>query len=352
MPSTARDRRTPVRLAIVGAGTIGRVHLERMRASDDVEIVGIVDPSPATARIADEFATTCCSSIASLMADQRPDGVIVATPTEHHLAPVLELLDAGAHVLVEKPIAATVDEAEQMIARAEANRRQVLVGHHRRYYPLLRKTREWIACGNIGRLIALHAHWTLKKPDSYFAADWRKKRAAGPVLTNLIHEMDTLRFICGEIRSISAELSDRVHNFEKEDAAALVLTFESGAIGTVLISDGTPAPWAWELATGENPDFPAVGENTHRFSGTRASLEFPNLVLWKHGGAGLGWHDIMEREVLPCEKADPYARQIAHFCAVVRGEEEPLVPARDAARTLAAVAAVFDAARSGTRILV
>jgi predicted dehydrogenase len=280
-----------------------------------------------------------------------PDGVIVCTPTELHLDPTLAALDAGAHVLVEKPIAATAAEARQIVAKAAETGRQVLVGHHRRYYPLLARAREIVEGGGLGRLITVHGHWTLKKDDAYYASDWRKRRAAGPVLTNLIHEIDTLRFICGEIRSISAEVTNAVRGFEKEDAAALAMTFESGAIGTFMLSDGTPSPWAWELATGENPAFAASRCNTHRLTGTAAALDFPGLVLWTPTSQSEGWRKPIQSRPVEYAAADAYERQCAHFCAVIRGDEAPVITAEDGARTLAATLAVFDAAESGRRVM-
>ena len=281
----------------------------------------------------------------------RPDGVVVATPTEYHLEPVLSALATGAHVLVEKPIAATDAEAEQIVAAADAAGRHVLTGHHRRYYPVLARAREIIVAGEIGDLITVHGHWTvLKEGRGYWDPDWRKRRGAGPVLTNLIHEFDTLRFVCGEIASVQAEMTSRVRGWEKEDAAAITLTFANGALGTFVLSDGTPSPWAWELATGENPAFPPAFRNTHRLTGTAGALEFPDLALWRQT-EGVGWNHPIARHPVPVKGTDAYARQCAHFCAVIRGNEAPIISAEDGARTLRAVTAVFEAAETGRRVV-
>ena len=349
MAASSNDAPAPVRLAVIGAGVIGKKHLSTIAASPGAEIAAIADPVAGAQATAAEYGVPFFQDNAAMLDQVRPDGAVVATPTEVHLAPTIAALEAGAHVLVEKPIAATEAEAAEIVAKSKAVGRHVLVGHHRRYYPVLQRTREILVGGEIGALVTVHGHWTLQKPDPYYAPDWRKRRAAGPVLTNLIHEFDTLRFVCGEIASVQAAMSNAVHGWEKEDAAAIVVTFASGAIGTFTLSDASPSPWAWELATGENPAFPPAWRNTHRFTGTTGALEFPDLALWRHTG-GEGWNHPLERQAIPFERAEAYARQCAHFCAVIRGEEVPLIDAEDGARTLAATAAVFTAAETGRRV--
>jgi predicted dehydrogenase len=351
MATSPNDAPAPVRLAVIGAGVIGRKHLEKIAAESAAELVAIADPAPGAAELAAQYSVPLFAGAEAMLRAEAPDGVIVATPTEYHLAPVLAALDHGTHVLVEKPIAAADAEAAQIVARAAAAGRHVLTGHHRRYYPVLARAREILAAGEIGDLVTVHGHWTvLKEGRGYWDPDWRKRRGAGPVLTNLIHEFDTLRFICGEIASVQAEITSRLRGWEKEDAAAITLTFANGALGTFVLSDGSPSPWAWELATGENPAFPPTFRNTHRLTGTAGAMEFPDLALWRQS-EGTGWHHAITRHAVPVETADAYARQCAHFCAVIRGEEAPIISAGDGARTLRAVTAVFEAAESGRRVV-
>lgn len=340
----------PVRLALIGAGLIGRKHLRTIAAQPGADLVALVDPAPAAVDLAAEQGVPCFADTGEMLAALAPDGVVVATPTPLHLDPVLAALEAGAHVLVEKPIAATDDEAARIIAAADRTGRQVLVGHHRRHYPVLTQARELLASGAIGDLVTVHGHWTvLKAGGDYWVADWRRYRAAGPVLVNLIHEFDTLRHVCGEITSVQAEMTNHVRGWEKEDAAVILVTFAGGAIGTFTLSDATPSPWAWEFATGENPDYPPSHRNTHRFTGTLGALEFPNLALWRQD-RGAGWQFPIRRQPVAVQRADAYARQCAHFCAVIRGRADPLISARDGARTLRAVTAVFEAAETGRRV--
>ena len=260
-------------------------------------------------------------------------------------------MDAGVHVLVEKPITPSLDEADEIIARSRVAHRHVLVGHHRRYYPVLHKAREMVRSGALGRLVAISGQWNVRKNVAYFEPEWRKKRDAGPILTNLVHEIDSLRFICGDMSSISAETSCDILGYEKEDAAAFIIRFENGALGSFILSDQTPSPWAWEFATGENPAMPRSAQNACRFMGTKAALDFPNLTLWMHERGEPDWNHPMTAQMIDLDLGDAYAAQCSHFCAVIKSDEAPCITARDATKTLQATLAVFEAAQSGRRIV-
>lgn len=341
-----------VRLAIVGAGVIGKRHLAAIqRSAGRVELVGVADSAVTGKDVANDAGVPFFKDAESLMESLKPDGVIVATPTEHHLQPTLTALQGGAHVLVEKPIMPTLKQAAIVIAASADTGRQVLVGHHRRYYTQVHKARELVQDGTLGQLITVSGQWNMRKNESYYDPDWRHKWQAGPVVTNLIHDMDALRYICGDVVSISAETSNASLGFEKEDAAGLVMRFKSGALGTFVLSDQATSPWSWEYATGETAFFPKTGQNAVYFNGSKGALEFPNLVLWHHGNEPADWNHALRRQEIPCDLDDAFLSQIDHFCAVIRGEQLPRITARDATDTLKATLAVFESATTGKRIM-
>ena len=342
---------TSARLALIGAGRIGARHLETIAQVEEAELVAIADALPAAKAVADRYGTAFYHDYETMLTEAKPDGVIVATPTDLHLAPALAALESGAHLLIEKPITATLEEARLLTKRSYAAGRQVLVGHHRRYYPFVHKAREILRNGDLGQLVAVNGQWTLRKADSYFDQTWRQKREAGPILINFIHEIDCLRYICGEITSLSAELASTVRGHEKEETAAIIMRFENGALGTFLLSDSAASPWAWEFGFDENPEFPPAHQNACRFVGASASLEFPNLKIWRHEDTARGWNTPLRSEDRSCAPGDAYINQCRHFCNVISGEEAPRITAEDATRSLQATLAVFEAAESGQRVL-
>ena len=198
--------------------------------------------------------------------------------------------------------------------------------------------------------MAVSGQWTARKDDEYYVPVWRRDRKAGPILTNLIHEIDILRFICGDIASVSAEMTNHDQHFEKEDAVAISLKFANQAVGSFLLSDRTPSPWTWEMALGESEKFPKTGMNAIRFLGTEGALEFPNLVLWRHAEGNGNWHHEIRPEVIDAPFIDAYVAQCAHLRAVTRGLETPIIDALNGSRSLDATLAAARAATSGTRI--
>ena len=324
---------TTVKLAIVGMGMIGKRHLQAMKTLREAELIAIVDPAEQAKDIALSEGIRWFAKIEEMLAEVVPEGVIVSTPTEIHLAPTLSALEAGCHVLVEKPIAATLEEADKIQEKAKIIDRCVLVGHHRRYYEVMKNTKEIISSSVFGKLVGVNGQWTTRKDEKYFNPPWRKQSSSGPILINMIHEIDLLRNICGEISHVSGFVSGEFREHAKEDTVAITMWFENGALGTFLLSDATNSPWNWEHATGENVDFPFTGQNPYKFLGSKGCLEFPNLKFWKSNGLP-DWKNKLECEEIPQLREDPYVKQIAHFCKVILGLEVPLIDAYDGKKSL------------------
>ncbi|MEY2873589.1 MAG: hypothetical protein RLZZ373_960, partial [Pseudomonadota bacterium] len=209
---------TPTRIAVAGAGIIGRAHIDVLLNSSTCALAAIVDPSPGAQALAEQRGVPLFASLAALIVADRPDAVVLATPNALHVPQALACLEAKLPVLVEKPIAPTVAEAETLARRAEASGIPVLVGHHRAHSPIMAKAREVIASGQLGRLVGVMGSATFYKPDHYFAdGPWRREPGGGPILINLIHEVHNLRMLCGEIVAVQAFSSNAVRGFAVED---------------------------------------------------------------------------------------------------------------------------------------
>ncbi len=342
----------PVRLAILGLGPIGRRHLQAIADVPSCEAVAVVDPAEDSQAVADAWGLPRYAGIEAMLDEAAPDGVINATPNTQHLPLSLACIGRGIPVLVEKPIADTLAAAEAIADASEAAEVPVLVGHHRRHNPVVQKAREVVQAGTLGRLTAVSATWLAHKPDDYFETAWRREPGGGPVLINLIHDIDSLRFICGEIAAVQAMTSSAARGFAVEDTAALLLRFESGALATVMLSDTVSAPWSWELTSGEQTSYtyPRTGEDSYLLAGTEASLAVPSLRLWRHEGPP-DWQSALPETRIEVEEEDPITRQAAHFADVIRGRAEPLITARDATRTLEVSLAVARAATASGEVV-
>jgi predicted dehydrogenase len=250
---------------------------------------------------------------------------------------------------VEKPVADTVAEG---LALAEAARRAdvpVLVGHHRRHNPVIQKARSLIRQEALGRIVAVNVLATFLKPDAYFRPAWRRSSSGGPVLINLIHEIDLIRFLFGEVSSLRAITSNAARGHEVEDTAGVVLGLASGAVATLTLADAAASPWSWDTASGENPSFPRSAEDSHYICGSGGSLALPSLKHWRYEGEP-GWHHLLSESRLAVDASSPYVEQARHFGAVVRREERPMIDALDATRTLRITLAIREAAASGGEV--
>ena len=338
-----------LRIAVIGAGYMGRKHLQYLAASADCRLAALVDPDPAAQRAAREHGVRHYRDAAALLVDDPIDGAIVAAPTGLHEEVGLRCIDAGVPALIEKPICATVESAERLNHAAEQAGVPLLVGHHRRYNPAAAAAKRLLDAGALGRLVGISAIWCMCKPDSYYAAAWRRQPGGGPVLTNLIHEIDLLRYLAGDIIEVAGFTANAVRGFATEDSAALTLRFAGGALASVVMSDCAPSPWSWEQASDESPQFPANEQNPIRFFGTDAALEFPRLTVWRYRGAK-SWTSPLDAAAVRVPGGDAFALQLAHFAAVIRDRATPIVTGREGQRTLAATLALFEAARTGRSV--
>jgi predicted dehydrogenase len=335
------------RIAVMGAGQVGRKHAERV--ARDAILVGIVDPAPAAAVLAQEFSTRVCRSLADLLMETRPDGVIVATPSNLHHEHGMACIEAGLPVLIEKPLATRIEDARELVRAADETSVPLLVGHHRRYNPIVGRAKAEIESGRLGRIVSVQTTCWLAKPVEYFDAAWRREPGAGPIYTNLVHDIDLLRALCGEVGTVQAITSNAIRGHAVEESAALLLEFENGAIGTMSVSDTAVAPWSWETTAGENTDFPKTGESCYRIAGTLSSISIPDLHVW-HQEGGRDWRIPFLSEVLPMVPKDPFALQVEHFSMVILQGTTPIVTGRDGLAALRIAVAAKEAAATGKKI--
>jgi predicted dehydrogenase len=340
------DPKAPVRIAVVGAGFIGRHHIEYLEGHSRFELIAVSDPSPEAAEYLSAKNVQHFADYRHMLESTRPEGVVVATPNALHEEVTVASLERGIPALVEKPIAHTLESAQRICAAHKRTGVPVLVGHHRRHNPLMRAAREFIRSGGIGKLVSVAAINLRRKPDAYYEAAWKRSRGGGPLLINGIHDLDCLRSLCGEIESVMAYTANRARGFEVEDSAAVTIRFENGAIGNLTLSDAVQAPWAWEITSGEEAQYPHQREDCYLLGGTDGSLAVPTLSHWKNEKGG-GRADPFIRKELFYVPANPWVEELLHFAAVVRREAEPVVSADDGTRTLAAVLAVAKSAETG-----
>lgn len=337
------------RLAVAGAGLIGKRHAQAIVASERADLTAVIDPAQPAREFANAYGVRWARSLDELFDRSDVDGVVLATPNQLHVTGALTCIEAGIPVLIEKPITSELDDARKIIATAEENNVAIAVGHHRRHNPLVARAKEIIDRGDLGTISTVHGNTWFYKPDDYFEAGWRRTKGAGPVYLNLIHDIDLFHHFLGPVSSVQAMESNFVRGNEVEDTAVILLRFLSGALATLNVCDTAVAPWSWELTARENPAYPATGQDCYWIGGTEGSLSLPNLALWSNAGSKSWWEPISStKHVFGFD--DPLICQAEQFAAVILDHTEPLVTGRDGLAALEVVEAIKSAAATGQLI--
>lgn len=334
-----------VSIAVVGAGLVGMRHIAAIKTCSETRLAAVVEPNLLPKKQSD-IGAPCYASLEEMFAHVTPDGVVLSTPSPMHYDGALMCIHHGCPVLVEKPMTVSVAQSWELVETAAKAGIPLLVGHHRRHNPLIQEAAKLITKGVLGDVRTCQTTCWFYKPDDYFdQAVWRKKNGAGPISVNLVHDVDLMRYFCGEVVGVQAQTTPSVRGFENEDLAAAILRFKNGAIGTVTVSDSVVAPWSWELTAQEYPIYPVTSESCYRIAGSQGALSIPDMVLWRHTEKKSWWEPISSTLVAH-DTSDPLLNQIAHFTAVIRNEAEPIVSGEEGAKTMQVIEAIQDAAQT------
>ena len=336
-----------VNLGLLGVGLIGKRHAEIILKYKDAKLVAVADPDPSAEKYAKEIGVSYFKSLSEMLSSSSLDGVIIATPNNLHVEHGIECIKKNIPSLIEKPLASTAQDATIISKASEDSGVPVLVGHHRRHNPIIKAAKKIVDSGEIGDVRSFHANCWLFKPDEYFEESvWRTKKGAGPVSVNLVHDIDLLRYICGEVVSVQAQTIKSRRGHENEDVASVLLRFDTDIVGTISVSDTIVSPWSWELTAKENPAYPPTSESCYLFGGDHGSLSVPDLTIWKNKEKR-GWWEPIHSSKHSIITTDPLMNQIDHFCSIIKGNNAPLVSAEEGLQNLKVLEGIYESAESG-----
>jgi predicted dehydrogenase len=322
--------------------------------SGTVTLSALVDPAPAAIDIAAKAGVPLYASIEELLAKDKPDGIVLATPNQLHVPHAMLCIAAQLPMLLEKPIASTVAEAQSLVQAVTKAQARVLIGHHRAHSPITARALEVVQSGKLGKLVSMTGSAQFFKPDHYYTdAPWRRELGAGPILLNMIHEVHNLRMLCGDIVAVQAFASNAVRGFAVEDTVAINLRFANGVLGTFMLSDTAATARSWEQTSQENKAYPSYDdEDCYAITGTHGSLSIPTMRIKSYANdEDRSWWKPFEQSVAGMTRDDPIKLQMEHFGAVVRGEAAPLVSAQDGLNNLRVTEAIVQAAKTGQTVL-
>jgi predicted dehydrogenase len=325
-----------VRVALVGAGQMGRHHARVISESEKAQLSAIVDPDTSASWLSALAQTPRFRSVEELIAADPPDIAIVAIPTEAHADATSALLEAGVHVLVEKPISGTTDEAEEMIELASRHNRTLAVGHVERFNPAVRALRDRLRTNDLGRVFQVHTRRLSPFPS--------RVGDTGVAFDLATHDLDLMCELAGRPVRLSAE-SDRKAHRSHEDLLAAIIRFETGVIGLLEANWLTPTKVRQLTVTGERGTFVVDYLNQHLtlYENAHESESWSTLDIFD----GVTEGDVV-RFAIP--RVEPLRAQFDALLATVDGEDVEYVDGAAGLRALRLALAVVQAGSSGESI--
>ncbi|HEU4571757.1 MAG TPA: Gfo/Idh/MocA family oxidoreductase [Candidatus Limnocylindrales bacterium] len=324
-------------VGLAGLGSMGRNHLRLLSSRGDARLTAVADPVPAA--LAAATAQTGAQGFAeplAMIAEAELDALVIAAPTTAHVPLALAAIERGVAVLVEKPLAATTDEAMRIVSAARQTGVPVQVGHVERFNP---------AVLELGRLIGEGWLSTVYSIASRRAGPFPARiRDVGVTVDLATHDADILSWIAGERPArVYGETAQRIHA-TNEDLLFGLLHFPSGATGMLDVNWLTPAKRRQLLVVGEEGMF-ELDYLTQRLTFTRATdTTNPRLIK--------GYAPTFEGEVieLPVDSAEPLASELDAFLGIVRDGGRPVVDAEDGLWAVAIATSLLDAAGTGRSV--
>ncbi|MFC4101976.1 Gfo/Idh/MocA family protein [Paenibacillus xanthanilyticus] len=320
-----------MKVAVLGCGGLGHVHARAYAGIEGVELTAVCDIDAGQAhRLAEELGVAAYADFDVMLGEAEFDVVSIAVPSWLHHAYAVQAARAGKHVVCEKPIALTAEDAREMIEVCEANGVRLFIGHVVRFSPDYVQLKRALDNGAIGSPGVAHASRKGEHPAATHPWYADEAKSGGVIVDFMIHDLDFLRWSFGEVARVFA----MVRHDEHLEYALVTLEFESGAVANVEAYWGYPGPFQTkaELAGSggivQASSLDSSSIRVHRKASASESGPFDAIP----GSPGF---------------QTPYELELRHFIACIRGEVQPIVTAEDALQALEIALAAKESSRIG-----
>ncbi|MDA2806859.1 Gfo/Idh/MocA family protein [Nocardiopsis suaedae] len=349
-------------IGIIGCGSIGGF-LGRLLSRRDPELaararlVGVAARDAASAGPLAAELGCAPHSTAGLLARADVDAVVVCTPSGTHAGIGEAALEAGKHVLVEKPVDVSPEAAERLVTAARRKGAVLGVVSQHRFDPAVRLARSAIEAGELGRLTSVMIDVPWWRSQSYYSSGtWRGTwdlDGGGALMNQAVHAVDVAQWLAGPVVEASAFTGLMAHrDIEVEDTVAASLRFASGALGTLLATTAAyPGRTAGIAVNGDRGSVVVDDDELAWFHTAREGDRARDYGAFGDGDRSAEYAAELERDRTRDRNGllyQPHRDQLADFCDAVREGRRPLVDGEDGRRAVDAVAAVYASARTGT----
>jgi len=312
-----------IRAAVIGVGAMGKQHARIYNELDRVELVAVADVDEDTARnTARRYKIGWYTDYRAMLDREKLDVVSTAVPTCLHRQVALDVIDRGIHLLVEKPIAGTAEEAQEIIDRAAARGIKLTIGHVERFNPAILELKRRLDNGELGRVFQMHARRLGPFPE--------RVRDVGVVIDLATHDLDVMRYLTGsEVVRLYAETEQEIHT-DHEDLLSGLVRFADGTIGVLNINWLTPTKIRELSVTGERGMFLAdyLTQDLYYYENSYKDGGWEMLGILR----GVGEGNMIRLRI---EKKEPLKAELESFVEAIIDDREPLVTGSDGLKALA-----------------
>jgi predicted dehydrogenase len=348
----------PIRTGIIGCGKVAHLHAAALRTLPQSQFAAVCSANPERARkFAVQYGVEAYSDVREMVKRSRVGAVVICTPHPQHAQPAVEAAEAGAHVLIEKPLASSLTDCDRIITAARAANVKLGTVCQRRFYEPCQRIRRAIDAGKIGRPILASVAMYGWRDEKYYASDpWRgtwKGEGGGVMVNQAPHQLDLLLWYMGPIAELSGYWANLNHPYiEVEDTAAAIIKFQSGALGQIIVSNSqNPALYGKVHVHGGNGA--SIGVQTDGgamfIAGMSNITEPPMNDLWTVPGEE-NLREIWQKQdaeffgkINPMEHY--HALQIADFLDAVSENRPPLITGEDGRKTVELFTAIYRSQR-------
>jgi predicted dehydrogenase len=340
-----------MKFGILGSGTIARFHALAIQEMEGGELHSIYGRNPETSNaLGGEFGCSAFHDLDAFLADPDLDIVTIATPSGVHMEPTLAALEAGKHVICEKPLEVTAERVDQMAAAAEKAGKTLACILNRRFHPSVDALRDALTAGRFGRLVSASCYVKWFRDQAYYdSAEWRGTRAldgGGALMNQAIHAIDLLLHLVGPARLTGASTACLAHErIDVEDTGVAALEFENGARGVI---EASTACWS---STGHPARIQICGTEGSAFLADEAFevWDFADPApeddriraeFMARPGAGLGAND--PKAIHP----DGHRRNFEEVVSAIREGREPSTSPRSARPAVALIHEIYESTTS------
>jgi predicted dehydrogenase len=349
-----------LRTGLIGCGKVGRTHAGALANIPESEFVAVCDQNRARAEdLATQYSIEAYDHVAAMIADAGVQAVVVSTPHPVHAEPAVMAAQAGVHVLVEKPLAASLRDCDDMIAAADGAGVKLGVISQRRLYPPVRRVRDAIDSGKIGQPVLGTVMMLGWRDEPYYRSDpWRgtwRGEGGGVLVNQSPHQLDLLQWFMGPIDELFGYWDNVNHPYiEVEDTAVGVIRFRNGGMGAIIVSNSQkPGIYGKVHIHGQNGA--SVGVQTDGgamfIAGMSEVLEPPINDLWTVPGEEhlLAQWEAEDRATFQTIDATRYYHSVQDrdFIRAVLEDRDPMITGREGRKTVEISTAIYRSQRDG-----